>query len=103
MAGPMAQEQGMENAEGEQGGGGGQIGQLVTGIHKGMEILMQVMEKAGAPDQIKEGMGQVMSSFEQVVQALAGGGGGEGEQAPQKGGASPIQDSQGRPSSPAGV
>ena len=90
----MAEEM-MEQGE----GGGSQIEQLVSGVMKGMGILGQVLEKAGAPDELKQGLADCMGQFEQVVQALSGGQG----QAPQKGGSSPVQESQGRPVSPAGV
>lgn len=96
MAGPMpgAEQGAPEQAEG--GAGGGEFMQLVQNIMKGMSLLGEGLEGAGAPPEVLEGLSGVMSQFEQVIGGLGGGGG-------QKQGASQLQEAQGSPVSPAGV
>lgn len=98
MAGPMP---GAPAPEG--GGGGGDVQSLVGNVMKGLGIVAELMEKSGAPDEVKGEMADVMSRFEGLVAPLMGGGGEAPAPAgPQGPKAVPIQESQGKPVGPQG-
>jgi hypothetical protein len=84
-----------------EGGGGGGMMELVQNIMKGMSILGEGLQSAGAPPEALSELEALMGGFESFVSKL-GGGGGE-EPAPQKSKAVPVQESQGRPVGPGGV
>lgn len=96
---PMPAE-GVPAAEAGTEGGGGEFVKLAGNVLKGMSLLGEGLEKAGAPPPVLEGLMGLMEQFESLISSLGGeGGGGE---APQKS-SSPVQEAQGRPVSPAGV
>ena len=91
-------------AEGASASGPGPFLELAGNVMKGMSLLGEGLQKAGAPEEALSKLSDLMGGFEAFMSSLSGGGEApEGEPMPQKGGASPIQDSQGRPQSPAGV
>ena len=102
MAEQMPEQAAMAAEQGGGEGGGGEFKKLAGNVLKGMALIGQGLEGAGAPPEALEGLMQIMQQFEGLVESLAGGGAPQ-EQAPQKSKAVPIQESQGRPVGPAGV
>lgn len=96
-----------EQASGQ--AGGGQMGQLVMNVGKGLSMIASVLDRAeGAPDELKAEMADIMARFQGVVEAMSGQAQEQEEpeeQAPQqsRSKAIPMQSQAGRPVGPGGV
>lgn len=98
-----------EQASGQ--AGGGQMGQLVMNVGKGLSMIASVLDRAeGAPDELKAEMADIMARFQGVVEAMSGQAQEQEqeepeEQAPQqpRSKAVPMQSQAGRPVGPGGV
>lgn len=82
--------------------GNGPFLQLASNVMKGLSLLGEGLQKAGAPEEALAKLSEVVSGFQGFMAELSGEGGGE-EPQPQKPQVSPVQEQQGRPVSPAGV
>ncbi len=77
----------------EQEGGGGDLGALINTIGQGLTSLAEGLAKAGAPEELVAGAGQLLEGFTQFAQALSGGGApapGPTGPAPMEGGTSGV-------------
>lgn len=84
----------MEEQQGQQGQ---QVSNtLPTDVLAGMQAVGDAIAQAGAPQEVLQMLSQAMQLYEQVLQAMSGGG------SQQQGRPQPMQQ-QGQPMSPAGV
>lgn len=75
----MGQRMPTEGQQPQQGGGGGEVEQLITGISDGLVTLAAVFQQQSP--ELGQAMAQVASQFDGIIQQVMGGG------APQPGGA----------------
>jgi len=66
-------------------GQGGQpsIGELIQNVGAGLEAVTKAIMGSGAPDEVKQQMQAVLQGYAGIVQTISGGGGQQGQQAPQ--------------------
>lgn len=92
------QEEMPQGAEAQGGGEAGGTAKVFNDVANGLAVVTDAVMKSQAPDEIKSRMQGVLQEYVSVLQDLTGGGG----EAPQGGGAVPMEQV-GQPYSPAGV
>lgn len=77
--------------------GGGDVGQFVQGLGQGLSTLGEMVQKTeGAPPEAAQLVDQLMQTFDQLIQVMAGGAQDQGPQ-PQKPNPVPMQQGEGIP------
>jgi hypothetical protein len=87
---PTGQAPAQAPAQGQpaQGGGGGDVMQLIEGVNQGLVTIAALVNQQ-AP-QLGERIGPVVAEFQQIMKEMIGGGGGGGGGA-QQGGPQPME------------
>ena len=77
---------------------GGDLGQFVKGIGQGIATLGEMVQKTeGAPPEAAQLVDQLMGTFDQLMQIMAGGGGEQAAPQDQRAQAVPVQQPEGVP------
>jgi len=77
---------------------GGDIGQFVQGLGQGIATLGEMVQKTeGAPPEAAQLVDQLMGTFDQLMQIMAGGGGEQAAPQDQRAQAVPVQQPEGVP------